>query len=128
MVEKVDYYKTELADMDYINEQIGDSEVFRILCAHTCNIMGGWYPYPAHCIADCTDLSLYKVRKELRRLKELGVVKSDHYCEVGDDRNYLINGWVVTQLGNKTNMFKNMDEEAAKAIRECFYKDVEGLD
>lgn len=122
-----EYYKTELAYMDYINEQIGDSKVFEILCAHTCNIMGGWYPYPARCIADCIGLSLYKVRKELKRLKELGVVISDHYCEVGEDGNYLINGWVVTQLGNKTDMYKKMDEEAAKAIRECFYKDVEEL-
>ena len=118
-------YKTELAYIDYLNEQVQDSKVFEILCAHTCNIMGGWYPYPARCIAGCLNMSLYQVRKELKRLKELGVVNSDHYCEVGEDRNYLINGWVVTQIGNKTDMFKKMDEEAAEAIRECFYKDVE---
>lgn len=123
-----EYYKTELAYVEHLNEQVKDSKVFEILCAHTCNIMGGWYPYPARCIAECLNISLYKTRKELKRLKELGLVNSDHYCEVGEDGNYLINGWVITEQGRKTDIFKKCDEEEAERVRECFYKDVEGLE
>lgn len=102
-----------------------ESKVFEALCRHSCCIMGGWYPYPSTLIRDVTGLSLYKVRKELHRLRDLGLVEIDRYCEVGEDRNYLFTGWRVTNLGMDTDIYKKMDKEEADRVRECFNFDIE---
>lgn len=102
-----------------------ESKVFEALCRHSCCIMGGWYPYPSTCIKEVTGLSLYKVRKELHTLRDLGLVEVDRYCEVGEDRNYLISGWRVTDKGRQTEIYKRLDKEEADRVRECFHFDIE---
>lgn len=101
-----------------------NSPVFESLCRHACCIFGGWYPYPTRCMAESTGLSMYKTRKELHRLRDLGLVEVDRYCEVGEDGNYLISGWKVTNEGRKTDTYKQMDEEEAQRVRECFNFDM----
>lgn len=118
--QKKEYYRTQLAYIDYLNEQSKFSLVFQSLCRHACCIFGGWAPYPTRCMAESTSLSMYKTRKELHRLRDLGLVEVARHCEVTEEGNYLMTGWVVTQQGMKTETYKQMDEEEAQRVRESF--------
>ena len=102
-----------------------NSPVFESLCRHSCCIFGGWAPYPTRCMSESTGLSMYKTRKELHRLRDLGLVEVARHCEVTEEGNYLLTGWQVTQQGMKTETYKKMDEEEAQRVRESFNFDME---
>ena len=60
------------------------NEVLYTLCRHNVNIMNGWYPFASTAISKSLDISLYKTRKELKKLKEQGLVESCIYT-ISDD-------------------------------------------
>ena len=82
--------------------------------------MDGWYPYPSTAIAEHLGISLYQARKELNRLKELGLVVSTMYCERDEEGNYIMRGYTITEKAKATTEYKNAYEREEKIRQECF--------
>ena len=101
-------------------------KVFQILCAHCCSVMDGWVPYPSTCIAGCLDWKLSYVRKLLKQLKQEGLIDSDLYVETGTDldRPILVRGYVLTQAGMKTELYKAAHEKECAICKKCFNFDI----
>lgn len=100
------------------------NKVLYHLCRHCVGIMDGWIPYPSTCLARVCEMSLYQTRKELKKLKEQGLVVADRYCEIGEDRNYLISGYTITEKAKETEEYKMAFEEERKICQECFNIDI----
>lgn len=94
------------------------------LCRHCVNIMDGWYPFPSTCLSKICELSLYKTRKELKALKEAGLVVSDRYCLVGEDGNILVNGYTITEKAKETEEYKKAYAEEADICKKAFGIDI----
>ena len=86
--------------------------------------MDGWCPYPSTCLSNVCEMSLYQTRKELKKLKEQGFIVADRYCEIGEDRNYLISGYTITDKAKETQEYKMAFEEERKICQECFNIDI----
>ena len=100
-------------------------EIFNMLCRHSCNIMCGWVPFPSTCIHESMpEISLYKVRKYLKELKQEGFIESDLFVDQGDERPILVRGWVLTKEGMKTEAYFKAHEEERKICQECFDIDI----
>ena len=100
------------------------NEILYHLCRHCVSIMGGWYPFPSTCLSEVCGKSLYQTRKELKKLKEQGYIVSDQYCEIDEDRNYLVSGYTITDKAKETEEYKQAFEEEEKICRECFGIDI----
>ena len=96
------------------------NEILYHLCRHCVSIMGGWYPFPSTSLSEVCGKSLYQTRKELKKLKEQGYIVSDRDCEIGEDRNYLVSGYAITDKAKETEEYKQAFEEEEKICRECF--------
>ena len=84
------------------------------------------YPYPSTAIANATGMSLYAVRKELKRLKELGLVQSACVCEYSDwdCMNHIIRGYVLTESGKQTEEYKTAFAEEVEIVKQIFGFDI----
>lgn len=102
------------------------NEILYHLCRHCVSIMDGWYPFPSTVLSKLCGLSLYKTRKELKRLKQEGFVISQHYSEYSDwDCQYhLYNGYTITTKAHETEEYKKAFEEERKLVKECFGYDL----
>lgn len=100
------------------------NSIFYILCRHSVSIMDGWIPYPSTCIARSTQLDLKTVRKELKRLKKEGLVDSDLYVEMGEERPILVRGYIVTEKGKQTEEYKHAHEIERRICKEVFDFDI----
>ena len=100
------------------------NEVLYALCRHCVGVMDGWVPYPSTILSKVCNMSLYKTRKELKRLKELGYVKADRYCEVGEDGNYLVSGYTITDKAKETEEYKKAFQAEADVCKWCFDIDI----
>lgn len=100
------------------------NDVLYVLCRHCASIMQGWIPLPSTCISKDLGKSLYQTRKELKRLKEQGLVQSDRYCVVDEDRNYLISGFQITDKGKDTPEYKKAWAEEREICKEAFGIDI----
>lgn len=104
--------------------------VFYQFCRHTASIMDGWVPYPSTCIAGVTGWKLSYVRKLCRQLRDEGFIESKLYVETGEDldRPALIRGYLVTEKGRKTELYKVAHETERKICKECFGIDIGDLE
>lgn len=100
------------------------NDVLFRLCRHHMSLIDGWIPYPSTCLSKVCGLTLYQTRKELKKLKEQGFVTSERYCEVGEDGNILIAGYVITDKAKKTEEYKKAYEEECALCKECFGFDI----
>lgn len=100
------------------------NEVLYRLCRHCVSIMDGWIPYPSTCLSKVCKISLYKTRKELKKLKEQGYVVSERYCEVGEDGNYLISGYTITDKAKGTEEYRKAFQKERILCQECFGYDM----
>lgn len=99
--------------------------IFQHLCRHYCSVMDGWIPYPSTVLQrQLPHLSLYKVRKYLKELKSEGLIVSDLYVDMGDDRPILIRGYTLTVAGRNTEMCKQAHEEERELCKKCFHFDI----
>ena len=100
-------------------------KIFYMVCRHCCSIMDGWIPYPSTIIHyQMPHLSLYKVRKYLKELKQEGLVDSGLYVDQGEERPILIRGWLVTKAGQETEAFKKAYARERQLCAECFGFDI----
>lgn len=94
------------------------------LCRHNVSTIGAWLPFPSTHLANVCDMTLYKARKELKRLKEQGLVVSDRYCEVGEDRNILISGYTITDKAKDTEEYRTAWDEERALCKEIYGFDI----
>lgn len=98
--------------------------IFYVLCRHSVSIMDGWIPFPSTCIAQTTQIDLKIVRKELKRLKQEGLVDSDLYVEMGEERPILVRGYILTEKGKETEEYKCAHEVERRICKEVFDIDI----
>lgn len=98
--------------------------VFTAICQHSCSVMDGWVPYPSTAIQRGISLSLKDVRRYLKELKQEGLIMSDLYVEMGEDRPILIRGYVLTEAGKNTVFYKDAWEAERKICKACFDFDI----
>ena len=101
------------------------NEVLYRLCRHCVSVIDGWVPYPSTILSKVCGMSLYKTRKELKKLKELGYVKADRWCDAGEDRNYLVSGYTITEKAKETEEYKKAYAEEANICKWCFNIDIQ---
>lgn len=103
---------------------VDKNSIFYVLCRHSVSIMDGWIPFPSTCIAQVTQIDLKTVRKELKRLKKEGLVDSDLYVEMGEERPILVRGYIVTKKGMETEEYKHAHEMERRICKEVFDFDI----
>ena len=90
--------------------------LFVVYIGDMCN----WIPIPSTIIADELKISVYQVRKELKKLKEMGLVVSIMYCDKTKFGNFIIRSYTITEKARDTKEYKTAYENAEKVMRECF--------
>lgn len=100
------------------------NETLYALCQHCVSITQGWIPIPSTCLSQTLGKSLYQTRKELKQLKEQGLVVSERYCQVGEDRNYLVSGYQITDKAKSTQEYKIAWEEERRICKDVFDIDI----
>lgn len=96
------------------------NEVLYHLCLHSVDIMDGWLPFPSTVLSKICEMSLYKTRKELKKLKDQGFVKSIRECMSDDEGNWIINGYTITEKAKETEEFKKAWEREREICKQCF--------
>lgn len=105
--------------------------VFQTLCNYDADFMvTEGFPIPRKLIQDVLGLSKHQVLKELRKLREKGLVKlvRVNYYDDYDCENHLLIGYEVTDLGQKTDEYKSAHEDVRRRIQECLEMDIGGID
>lgn len=100
------------------------NDVLYRLCCHCGGILDGWIPYPSTILSEVCELSLYKTRKELKKLKEQGLVVSARYCEVTEDGNCFVSGYTITEKTKETEEYKTALAEERKICQEVYGYDM----
>ena len=82
------------------------------------------YPMPRSAIMHQEGLSLYQYRKQIKELKQSGLIEYKRYmeydyCEGYLQDSYLVRGWILTGKGRETETYKKASVEA-EAILERF--------
>lgn len=101
-------------------------KIFWIMCKHHCSLMDGWVPYPSTIIQrQIPNLSLYKVRKYLKELKQEGYIDSELYVDTSwDERPVLVRGYNLTSKGANTHLCDLAHERERRICKECFDFDI----
>lgn len=101
------------------------NEILYAICRHDVSIMDGWYPYPATAIAKQLDMTVNKVRCNLRKLKKQGFVDRISDGGITEDGQVFCNhGWSCTPKAYNTNEYRKAYEEERKLCKECFGIDI----
>lgn len=90
------------------------------LCRHDVSLMDSWHPYPSTALSKACGLSLYKTRKELKALKANGLVESDIECLCGEEGNWILRGYHITEKAKETKEYKKAFEEEKEICKEIF--------
>lgn len=94
------------------------------LCRHCVNIMDGFYPYPSTVLSQVCGMPLYKTRRELKKLKEQGLVRSCIYVS-RDEEIFILKGYTVTEKGRKTKEYEKAWQEEKEICMRCFGVEIE---
>lgn len=83
------------------------------------------YPLPRGAIMHQNNLSLYQYKKQVKDLKDKCLIKYKRYvefeyCEGYLQDSYFVQGWLLTDKGRETELFKQVLEEAQKQIEKMF--------
>ena len=96
------------------------NDVLYAICRVYMDIMTNRIPIPSTIIADEIKISVYQARKELKKLKEAGLVVSTIYCDKTKFGNFIIRGYTITEKARDTKEYKTAYEESEKVMKECF--------
>lgn len=102
------------------------NQILYLLCRHTLNIIYGWRPYPSTSLSKHCGLSLYRTRKELKKLKDQGLVVSDIQTISDDEGTAIIRGYTITNKAKETEEYKKAHEEEREICIKVFGYDVIG--
>ena len=98
------------------------NQILYALCRHCVGIMDGWRPFPAWAVAQQAGVSLYAARKELRRLKQEGIVYTISEKPSVDDCECVVpyHGWTITRKAYDTEEYIAAANKEAEICAECF--------
>lgn len=98
------------------------NKVLYALCRHCVSIMDGWMPFPAWAIAHQAGISLYAARKELRRLRQEGIVDTISAKLPSDDCESTLpyHGWTITHKAYDTDEYIAAANREAEICAKCF--------
>lgn len=98
------------------------NQILYALCRHCVGIMDGWRPFPAWAVAQQAGVSLYAARKELRRLKQEGIVDTISEKPSADDCECVVpyHGWTITRKAYDTEEYIAAANKEAEICAECF--------
>ena len=100
------------------------NDVLYRLCRHNVSIMDGWRPFPSTCLSVVCKLSLYQTRKELKKLKEQGLVESCIDSISDDVGTSVLRGYHITEKAKETEEYKKAWQEEREICKECFGIDI----
>ena len=100
------------------------NEVLYHLCRHCVSVMDSQYPFPSTLLSKVTGMSLYKTRKELKKLKEQEYVVSTRYWETTEDGTIILNGYGITTKAHETEEYKKAYAEEREACKKIFGFDI----
>lgn len=95
------------------------NEILYQICRNDLFLMD-WHPYPSTLISKRVGMSLCKTRKELKKLKEQGLIKSVIYSEVDEEQNYIFRGYESTEKAKSTEEYKKAYLEEEKSRKEIW--------
>lgn len=105
-----------------------ESNILYHLCRYCVGIMDSWHPYPSTELSKNTGLTLYRTRKALKKLKEIGLVYSFHEGGQDDEgRAFCYHGYGVTKAAESTEEYKRAYEEERRLCLEVFGMDIGGV-
>lgn len=93
-------------------------KVFAALCKHCVNVLDGWVPYPAKFIAQSCGLTIHQTRRELNRLRDMGLCRVQ--CYTFEESALPYRGWQVTHKATSTDQYKRAQFEMAEICAEAF--------
>lgn len=94
------------------------------ICKHCVSLIDGWHPYPSTCLSKKCNITLYQTRKELKKLKELGLIKSDIQTITDDEGTCILRGYTITEKAKETEEYKKAFEEERKICLQIFDIDI----
>lgn len=100
------------------------NKVLYHLCRQNVSIMDGWLPFPSTALSESCGITLYQTRKELKKLKEQGLVASDIQTISDDEGTVILRGYTITKKGMKTEEYKKAYNEERELCKECFEIDI----
>lgn len=103
-------------------------KVFSVLCGSCTDFMYGWVPCPCTYISWKLKISLYKCRKAMKKLVEEGIAirESVPSCSVyGNDTYFPVNGFLVTEKGRQTGIYKYKLKQEERYLREAYGWDID---
>lgn len=73
------------------------------------------------------NLNLYQYRKQVKELKDKGLIKYERYiertyCEGFLEDVYFVQGWRLTRKGRNTELFKQALEQAEKRVESILWQ------
>ena len=104
-------------------------KIFRFLSNHATSATS-WsgLPLSASNISHLLKISYYKCLKGLHELREQGLVRFErfrHYDDYAEEYHNL-GGWVITDKGEQTDMYKEEDEKNVEMIKKSFPSEMWG--
>lgn len=83
------------------------------------------YPMPRSAIMHQEGLSLYQYKKQIKELKQSGLIEYKRYmeydyCEGYLQDSYLVQGWILTGKGRETEEYKKASIEAQEIFEKHF--------
>lgn len=96
------------------------NKVLYAICWNDVSLMDSWHPFPSTALAMSLGCSLYFARKELKKLKELGLVESCRECSVTEYGNYILNGYRLTEKARETEEYKTALKKEREIRKKCF--------
>lgn len=100
------------------------NKVLYHLCQHDVSIMDGWVPFPSTALSQVCGMTLYQTRKELKKLKEQGLVTSDMQIIHDDEGTTILRGYIITKKGMQTEEYKKAYNEERELCKKCFEIDI----
>ena len=87
-----------------------------------------WYPISATNMADFIDLSVYKIRKILHKLRDNGIVEferryvPDRISYEGElqEEGFFYCGWKLTKIGKDTDAYRKIEKEYEELVEKMF--------
>lgn len=97
------------------------------LCLHCVNMMDGHLPFPSTALSEACRMPLYKTRRELKKLKEQGLVRTFIYLSNDDEEFSILKGYTITEKGRKTKEYEKAWQEEREICMKCFGFDIGGV-
>lgn len=83
------------------------------------------YPCPKSVIIKENDLTDYQYSKEIKKLKDEGLIKFSRWVETDEYDYYFIQGWYLTPVGKKTLEYKQAYARVRSNVKKCFDFEIE---